>query len=105
LTSKDSSKKIITEEFKLMKNEFSKIFGQNNNNYYPIYLYNCNIPNSSNYYICKSLNPKIVFIPFNGEYEFLIPDFSKLIRPNYLHINFQEKEGNIYEVATQQISF
>ena len=105
LTSKDSSKKIITDEFILIKNKFSCLFGKNNNIYYPIYLYNCSIPNDSNYYICKSLNPKIVFLPFTGEYEFLIADFSTLIRPSFLHINFQDKEGKIYEVVTQQISF
>lgn len=105
LTSKDSSKKTSTEIFKLRKNNFSKIFGKNQNKYYPLYLYNCDIPKSSNYYICNSLEPKINFIPFNGEYIFLIPDFSQVIIPKCLHLNFMEKDGKIFEKVCKQLSF
>lgn len=105
LTAVKSSKEYLTEKVKLIKNNFSKVFGESQHKYYPIFLYNCDIPKSSNYYICKSLGPKMKFIPFNGEYIFLIPDFMQLITPKYLHVDFKEKDGNIYEIVTKQLSF
>ena len=105
LTLKDSSKNTLTEKFKLRKNDFSKIFGENQEKYYPLYLYNFDIPKTSNYYICISLKPKINFIPFNGQYNFLIPDFSQVITPKCLHLNFMEKDGRIFENVCKQLSF
>ena len=105
LEAKDSSKETLTEKFILRKNNFSTIFGKNQNKYYPLYLYSCNIPEIYNYYICNSLEPKIKFIPFNGEYIFLIPDFSQVITPKSLHLHFKEKYGKIFEIVTKQLSF
>jgi len=105
LTSKDSSKKTWTERYRLTKNNFSRVIGETKNKYYPLYLYECDIPKTSNYYICNSLKPKIIFTPFNGKYKFLIPDFSQDIIPKNLHLNFIEKEGKIFEIICKQLSY
>ena len=40
LTAVKSSKEYLTEKVKLIKNNFSKVFGESQNKYYPIFLYN-----------------------------------------------------------------
>lgn len=105
LTSKDSAGNILKKKFKLNKEGFGKIFCKNENKYYPIYLYSCEIQDDLNYFFCHSLKPMIKFRPFKGEYIFLIPEFSQIINPIDLHLNFLEKDGKIYENVVQQISF
>ena len=63
------------------------------------------IPKSSNYYICNSLKSKIKFLPFNGVYIFLIPDFSIEINPKSLHLNFKEIDWKIFEIVIKKLSF
>lgn len=52
------------------------------------------------------LKPKITFIPFIEDYFIVLPDYSQLITPKYIHVNWEEdEEGKIYEIAHQQLSF
>ena len=105
LTSKDFSGNISNKKFILKKTMFGKVFAKKQNDFYPMYYYTVEIPDYLNYYICSLLKPKIKFIPFKGEYIFLISDFSQIISPVYLHLNYMEKDEKIYENVIQQISF
>jgi hypothetical protein len=52
------------------------------------------------------LKPKITFIPFSEDYSIILPDYSQLITPKFIHVNWEEdKEGKVYEIAHQQLSF
>jgi hypothetical protein len=107
LTTINSNKQKTTKRFQMKKKEFSKAFAkENNNNYYPLYYYTINTPSHSKYYICKTLKPKITFIPFSEDYSIILPDYSQLITPKFIHVNWEEdKEGKVYEIAHQQLSF
>lgn len=107
LTTINSNKQKTTKRFQMKKKEFAKAFAkENNNNYYPLYYYTINAPSHSKYYICKSLKPKITFIPFSEDYSIILPDYSQLITPKFIHVNWEEdKEGKVYEIAHQQLSF
>ena len=52
------------------------------------------------------MKPKITFIPFSEDYSIILPDYSQLITPKFIHVNWEEdKEGKVYEIAHQQLSF
>ena len=51
------------------------------------------------------MKPKIKFLPINGVYTFLIPDFSIEINPKSLHLNFKEIDWKIFETAIKKLSF
>lgn len=106
LTTINSDNKKLEKKFLIKKEEFAKALAKEKNNYYPLYFYTVNIPSYSKYFICKSLKPKITFIPFKENYTFILPDYSQLIEPKYIHINWEEDEkGNVYEIANQKLSF
>lgn len=106
LTTMNSNKCIDEKRFSMKKEEFANAFAKYNNNYYPLYFYTINVSSHSKYYICKSLKPKITFIPFLDDYSIILPDYSQLIIPKYIHVNWEEdKEGKVYEIAHQKLSF
>ena len=105
LTSIDDNKKITKEKFLMKKKEFIKSFIKIKNKYHPIFSYIINIPESSKYYICNSIKPKLAFIPFIGEYTIFYPDYFYNITPNYIHVRWEEDLGKIYEIVHQKLSF
>lgn len=106
LTTINSNNQKTEKRIQVEKVEFAKAFAKENNNYYPLYYYKINVPSHSKYFICKSLKPKITFIPFIEDYSIILPDYSQLITPKYIHVNWEEdEEGKIYEIAHQRLSF
>ena len=101
----DSNKNNSSQRFFLKKSKFVESFGKDNNGYYPLFYYIVEIPESSNYYICNSFKPKIILIPFIGEYSFILPDYSQSIIPNYIHINWEEENQEVFEIAYRQLCF
>ena len=106
LTTINSNNQKKEKRFSIKKVEFAKAFAKENNNFYPLYYYRVNIPSHLKYFICKSVKPKIIFIPFLEDYSIILPDYSQLITPEYIHVNWEEDEdGKVYEIAHQRLSF
>ena len=89
----------------MKKSKFAESFGKDNYGYYPLFYYTLEIPESSNYYICNSLKPKIKLIPFIGEYSFILPDYSQSIIPNLFTLTGKKKTKKFLKLLIGSIVF
>lgn len=105
LTFLDSNKNNSSQRFFLKKSKFVESFGKDNNGYYPLFYYIVEIPESSNYYICNSFKPKIILIPFIGEYSFILPDYSQSIIPNLFTLTGKKKTKKFLKLLIGSIVF